>query len=1201
MKKRIISFVMALVLAVSLLPASVLAADVPAPDKIKITYSPTEGDVQVIGTYRVDADTTVDVRLITVDSKQYNYVSTQNATIGGISINKTLYKVGETITVVTSHKKDSTEYAAGQKFYEEIKDELQLTDGMADKLDSKATQTCFYNYSYIYKSKQYSVKQALGLLIIQWTEGEFVSPDRDKLSDLIDGAPTTKDGEYYIANDRFNGKTSSTSGFWSDYQRVLKTATSTCKSATATQAKIDDAFKSLTAAIDNLIPTTQVNATALYEAATKASKMEEKLFTADTWKSFSDAYSNANDWLSKLFNAEGTATAENLSEKQNEVDEAVAALTEAMDNLYYLSNVSYYQEKADTVTKLLPDLIRVAETARQSDYTPESWAAFSEALTEAKATTAPVLTETNADIAAVKAYEQVFSNLYQQFYYNLTPAGEITVTLTYLDPEMARKTSGAVPRAGATQQVKLSGDYSLYAAVNSLANKPANRIVWPYAKIFINGNYVTEWYLDQTTWDWRGENVSKNIKLHPGDEVTLDINMDPQSQFQPTISGGSAQLWQYIDSIKAARFTQENKLEVKAGTPFTLTVEQAKAALGRDRGAEAGASMALFISDTAEEPSGNYPAKTKITAADGNAVYTGADGSASVTLYHEGWYLIAAYDLQADELGNIENGGDGSCPSYAGTYHCTNSGAAIWVHVSTPEDLSAVKKTLQTALDKVYAAYPESYFKPETWAELKAAYETGSTAISTAVTAGDASDAQQTAISAIKNLQKKTTDDNEKSLANFRTQISKLPEDTSKITASVQSVVDSLIACYEGMSNYQRRQLTGAEIARYNQIKAFVDANPTLPEAKSYNLTLKVVGDTDAATEILNAMTAYLRENPATQDRGSGGGTGTPIKTETPYAFSVTKSHREIATAAEPLTQVRLVSGIDYVAYFQTRRGTFTVDGAKWSISNANLHFTNQSSYGYDVDSGLTVTINGVAYEIKSITYEGIEGSAVTGRTMVAYDDTEYLGKDKDYINMRFGNAAQEFVMPYNDVTVTITWGPVTNETVQAARVAAISRLDTLKNTLGSKAAAAYDKGVANIRAAASVADAESAYQAAVVAMRAAANNYGKVQVIVENTTYAKANGAAWDGILVNTWVDLNADSTMMSCVTAALKTKNATAEGAESNYISSINGLKEFDGANSAGWMGTLNDWFTNEGFGAFTVKSGKLASGDVIRICSP
>ena len=99
-------------------------------------------------------------------------------------------------------------------------------------------------------------------------------------------------------------------------------------------------------------------------------------------------------------------------------------------------------------------------------------------------------------------------------------------------------------------------------------------------------------------------------------------------------------------------------------------------------------------------------------------------------------------------------------------------------------------------------------------------------------------------------------------------------------------------------------------------------------------------------------------------------------------------------------------------------------------------------------------------------------------------------------------------------------------------------------------------------------------------------------------TTYSKKAGAPWDGTLVDTWVDLSADSTMMSCVAAALKTKNATVVGAESNYISSINGLGEFDGNKSAGWMGTLNDWFTNEGFGAFTVKNGKLASGDVIRI---
>ena len=34
------------------------------------------------------------------------------------------------------------------------------------------------------------------------------------------------------------------------------------------------------------------------------------------------------------------------------------------------------------------------------------------------------------------------------------------------------------------------------------------------------------------------------------------------------------------------------------------------------------------------------------------------------------------------------------------------------------------------------------------------------------------------------------------------------------------------------------------------------------------------------------------------------------------------------------------------------------------------------------------------------------------------------------------------------------------------------------------------------------------------------------------------------------------------------------------------------------SGWMGTLNDWFTNFGFGEFTVAKGTLCAGDEIRI---
>lgn len=106
----------------------------------------------------------------------------------------------------------------------------------------------------------------------------------------------------------------------------------------------------------------------------------------------------------------------------------------------------------------------------------------------------------------------------------------------------------------------------------------------------------------------------------------------------------------------------------------------------------------------------------------------------------------------------------------------------------------------------------------------------------------------------------------------------------------------------------------------------------------------------------------------------------------------------------------------------------------------------------------------------------------------------------------------------------------------------------------------------------------------------------GMARVIVENTTFPKAEGAVWEGTLADTWIELTDESTMMGCVVEALD--GHTVVGAESNYISSIDNLKAFDGGTMSGWMGTLNDWFTNFGFGEFTVAKGTLCAGDEIRI---
>ena len=110
-----------------------------------------------------------------------------------------------------------------------------------------------------------------------------------------------------------------------------------------------------------------------------------------------------------------------------------------------------------------------------------------------------------------------------------------------------------------------------------------------------------------------------------------------------------------------------------------------------------------------------------------------------------------------------------------------------------------------------------------------------------------------------------------------------------------------------------------------------------------------------------------------------------------------------------------------------------------------------------------------------------------------------------------------------------------------------------------------------------------------------AADHADQVRVIVENTTYTAAD-APWTGTLVDKWVDLKSDSTVMSCVVDALGSYPQS--GASSGYISEINGLKAGAGGAMSGWMGTLNDWFTNAGFSEFTVKDGTLKAGDEIHL---
>ena len=1029
--------------------------------------------------------------------------------------------------------------------------------------------------------------------------------DKKALQATIDAAPKADDGTYYTKIDRYNGKTTS-KGFWKDYQTVLQQAESVNNDDSAKQAAVDAATAALQAAIDNLIPTSQLNPTRLYEAVQQYKSYTDEWFEDFTENSvvrFRAKLAEAEAYLNSLFDEEGNPTEENVPANQEKADGYPSVVSKTLVSIEALGLTQDYQKTVNALLKQCP-------TANNGVYTKDSWDAFVAARDAAKDYFAkyPATEEGYSSTPGTPQYSKLTKNLLQAVY-GLTPlAKQITVTLTYTDDYHLRvpdskKTDPAGNKPG-TQKVTLTsgatiGDlmsktgYTYREGWNSNnfegVHLSVNKLI--VNGVMLNGDVYPESYTSDTSY-----------VLRDGDVVQF-VHMDWPS-FEFNYIYRDAPDWVALgNKLKVMRFGGTSAQTAKTGVETTVTVEATSAHLWTYNGiysAYAGAEIAVYGPRNAD---GTYPEKAILTGK-----LTDAAGQASFKLYNEGVYLVTAFESHA----NDSNSGYYPSAVVAAPY--------LELTVTANEDGAGIKADLKAELDKVYKTYPESYFRPETWEKLKAAYDKAAEILTSADSSvSEAYDAQQSAIKEIKGYQAATTAENGKTLTNFRTALDKLPDNTSLITAGVKSTVDELIGCYEGMSDYQRKQLTGAEKAKYDKIKAFANANETFPADKQYNLKLNVVADTPEATAALNDMVTYLRENPAKMDRARGGmyDHTKAINIVTPYTFGRydewTMLFGETFTTAAPLAQVSIYTGVDYAAYFQTRnaKGTFTVDGAKWSISDEGLGIVTlveghaQTPGVYGTTGHLTVTVDGVVYGVKSITYEGLAKSDVTVGTQRVYDDSGYKGKSGDVVNVDISESYLGFTMPYNDVTVTITWAPV-GDTLSTVKQAAQSRLQELRSSLGDKADEAYQAGVKAIAAAKTVAAVDKAYQAAVKNMQAAAASYGKVRVIVENKTFPKADWGKdtyWYGEAADEEIPLTANSTMMSCVVEALTRNHFTQTGAESNYISSISDpsgfkLAEFDGGGNSGWMGTLNDWFNNEGFGEFTVANGKLQDGDVIRI---
>ena len=1082
------------------------------------------------------------------------------------------------------------------------------------------------------------------------TEPSLTDAQKKPLTDLL---ATVADGndKYVQSGDRYNGKpadtiTSKNGSFWAEFTAAngpRATAQKALQDA-KTEADITAAVAELQAAISKLIPASQLNATYLYETLQQYNYGEEYLenCTVPSAQGFRAVRSEAQNYFDTLFNSDGSATGVNIAANQKTADDYADTLKNY--TLVFNDQVDEAKVNLRTIQALAK---RYAMTENGGKYTGESWTAFETARKAATDYAAAHSVSEYISDAEVKQYAALTRNFLSAAYGLTSASDTVTVTFSYTDDLHLRVPNPNDPynqmvdpvgNKPQIQTVTLDRGATLADLWTTTGYKPS-RSYYGVSEYSVWHTFVNGTMLYGVTPGAKQDLADDSYVLKDGDKIQL-THMDWPSYTFNYIYRAAVNWTSMTNSLAALRFKETGAQNVGAGEEATLTVERTSAHLWTYTGSYSPYEGATIAAYGPQNKDGSYP-DTPILS----ETTSGASGSVSFKLYQEGKYLVTAYDARANDEDS------------ALFYSATVAAPYLELTVGDATQPDAVRAELKAKLDAVYNAYPKKIFGDDTWAEIESAYKAAvATLNDSTATTGEAYLAQQAAIRTIQSKQTETIQANKTALETFRTNLNKLPDDVNKITASasVKEAATTLIQCYTSMNSYQRSQLTNSEKAKYDKIKAYMDEKgEKLPEAETYELTLNVVGDSDESTAALNAMIDDLRNNPAKMDRAEGGKHDhtQAINIVTPYTFGAYDGKTELFSKTfsetDPLTPVRIYTGVDYAAYFQTRnaKGKYTPESATWSISDEDLSIvltlegTISTPGEYGTEGNLTVKIGDTEYEVKSITYEGISRSDVISGTQRVYDDSAYKGKSTEVVNVDIPDAYLGFAMPYNDVTVTITWGPVESDSakLETARKTATNVVTAKYNAL--VAANEYDAehrdeldaalatGLTEIKNATSEADVIAARKKAVSAMEkvptigsssesgkvgehypySGSEVVGRVHVIVENTTYLDESlPDSLKKTIVKGYYDLTKDDSMMTVALKALEgagcTWNRGGYDYGTTYLASVEKdggtLAEFTGGPNSGWMGTKNDWFVNASFSDFRYTNGGLADGDEIHL---
>ena len=1143
----------------------------------------------------------------------------------------------------------------------------------------------------------------VGKCLIQ-VGGQQEEVDTTALDALLKSTPSIeKDGDVfkdttaYHSGDRYNGKTTvndlktflgatrfkDCKGFWDMYVIARTNAESASDKG---QSTINAAVSLLQQTADNLIPTSQVNPTGLYETLNLYSEEDAKDYSLDSWTAFAGKRDEAQKLLDSLFTKDEKgnviATDENSSAKhpQADVDALVEALKGAKAGLDTRVH-SLLQAVTDNALAGITLYAGYYNTLSAGDYTSESWqnyeAAYKEALNTAKEH--GTFTSTMG-VSEVGIQADAFNRL-RSAYFSLVPkAKTITVRVSLTDELAAKKATSISKKLNMRTYTRTVNAGTTVADVMTSTYKDQN--VWwvnsmSELMVYVNGTMCFS--CRASGIDYAGFNEYSKFLLHDGDEVTI-VRVE-----MPGMVNISEDIWPMAlervpDQMRYQTLTTDlpqdetnGAYKAVVGVPFTLTAtsKAAMPAYMTDDEAKPTAGAYVFRSMIVDD----YESVVKAEILTDTKLKTGADGTLTMTAYQPGWQLINVYNLDSDDAAFV-------------------NGGAILIYAEVDEsqaDLTKIKNDLRTELKKTYENpdYPKECFTEADWQTIETLYKTGMDGIDAAEDAASAYAAQLTAKSGIETLQRKAADTNAKNLADFRALMKRFPEDLTKLDASAVKLIDQLESYYNAMTQYQRDELSVQETKRYNEILA---AREGLAAGGAKNYTLTVAYDLSAVPEEdkggLEAMIKWLQEHRVVD--GTNGTTGGTMMaglfTFNKVNTSQTKVNYEEVTTVDVGTDVYFCANPTYATYFQIRGArkddkngrpltdasvktnfpylvpgndyAITDTGAAWRIEDHWVKGTNTTEVPH-------FYVNDNEYELRGITFSGLAEEDISDRSLDTFDWSDY---GTDVKASRILRSFKYFTMPYDNVVATVTWVPAggSADEITAAKDSALAAAKTALDGYGTEHPkyeqiyAAYEAGIEEIKNAKTV---EAVGEARRTVLKNMANAANDVNTGAEIKGWEYGTGEYWKkvndvtngnaftpGVQVGTvtvsvqnytndgssaegenkaalehfyrpedqyWLErknypLGENDTMMTVLLRALTEANCTWLGTGGNgdgtydfditYLSTITdgdySLAEFTGGQQSGWMGTLNDWFTNEGFANFSVKNGKLADGDIISI---